>query len=291
VEKHIFKFGSNSAALIIPKKWLDGNGLKFSDTVYVTESESGNLVISPKETAKKRSEKVVTSKTKPLFLSRWVGLHYMYGTGKLRIYSADGLTQAQIEGIEDEINAECPGFEITSQSNKDMEIEDFTDIKEINLDKVISRLKSLINQEFAEIKQGDPKTIARLEKLVNRSYMMGVRYVNITQAKDALVYFGILESLETVSDKLDAISSDFEIPDPHIFAELDAEFELCFPAMKGDSKALEKVAELRESMIKRLLRSRLDRMCVKLLIEIANSISSIAEFGLRVENENALLAT
>ena len=290
MEKHIFKFGSNSAALIIPKKWLDKNGLKFSDTVYVTESESGNLVISPKETAKKESEKVVTSKTKPLFLSRWVGLHYMYGTGKLRVYSADGLTQAQIEGIENEINAECPGFEITSQSGKDMNIEDLTDIKEISLEKVVSRLRSLINQEFAEIGQGDTKTIARLEKLVNRSYMMGVRYVNITQAKDALVYLGVLESLEAISDKLDAISSGFKTQDPHIFEELTTEFELCFPAMKGDSKAIEKVAELRESMIKRLSHSRLDRIYVKLLIEIANSISSIAEFGLRVESSSPLAA-
>jgi phosphate uptake regulator len=286
VEKHIFKFGSNSAALIIPKKWLDRNGLKFSDPVYLTESESGNLVISQKESTEKGFERVVTSKTEPLLLSRLVCLHYMHGTRRLRVYSANGLTQMQIEGIEDEINAECPGFEITSQSGKDVVIEDSTDMRETDPEKVVARLGSLINQEFAEVGQGDTKTIARLEKLVNRSYRMGVRYVNMTQAKDAWVSLAVLESLERISDRICAISSDFKTQDPHIFKELGVGFGLCFSAMKGDGKALEEVAKLRESMIKRLLRSRLDRMCVKLFVDIANSIFSIAEFGLGIEGGN-----
>ncbi len=284
MERHIFKFGSNSVALIVPKRWLDKNGLKPSSTVYVSESESGNLIVSAAETAKREAEKVVTSKTRPSFISRWVGLHYMYGTGRLRVYSADGLTQAQVDGIEAKINVECPGFEITSQSSNDLVMEDLTDIREIDLDRIISRLRSLINQEFVEFISGDQKSVPKIERLVNRFYMLGMRYVNITQAKDALMYFGVLEMLEAISDKLEVVSVGTAIKNKQVFEELRAAFALCPDAMAGDSEALEKVAQMREEIIRKLPHRTKDDTQTKMLREVIDSISSIAEFGLRFED-------
>jgi hypothetical protein len=37
MEKHIFKFGSSSHAIILPKKWLEKNGLKDSN-IFVDEN-------------------------------------------------------------------------------------------------------------------------------------------------------------------------------------------------------------------------------------------------------------
>lgn len=285
MERHIFKFGENSIALILPKKWADKSGLKPSGTVFLSESESGNLIVSPKETAKQEAERVITSRTKPSFAARWVGIHYMYGVGKLRIYSADGLTSAQAEAIGTKVGAECPGFEITSQSNKDIIIEDFTNIREVDIEKILLRLRSLINQEFMELAQGNPKTIPKIEALVNRFYMLGFRYVNITQAKDALMYFGVLNFLEDISDKLDEVSQYFKADGKQVLGELRAGFELSAAAMKGDGKAVEKVAEMRESVSGRLSHSKYDGVHAKILLEVANDISKIAEFGLRSDNE------
>jgi antitoxin component of MazEF toxin-antitoxin module len=285
MERHIFKFGENSIALILPKKWIDKSGLKPSGSVFLSESESGNLIVSPKETAKQEAERVITSKTRPSFAARWVGIHYMYGVGKLRIYSADGLTSAQTEAIGAKVSAECPGFEITSQSNRDIIIEDFTNIREVDIEKILLRLRSLINQEFMEMAQGSPKTIPKIETLVNRFYMLGFRYVNITQAKDALTYFGALNFMEDISDKLEELSKYFKADGKQVFGELRDGFELSAAAMKGDGKAIEKVAELRESMSRKLSNSKYDRVHAKILLDVANDISKIAEFGLRSDKE------
>ncbi len=282
MERRIFKFGGNSVALIIPKKWLDKSGLGPKSSVYLSESESGNLVVSPKETAKREAEKIVSRRTRPAFLSRWVGLHYMYGTGRLRIYSSEGLTRAQVEGIEAKIGAECPGFEVTSQSDKDIIVEDLTNIKEVDLDKILLRLRSLIAQEFVEIARGDVDTIPRTEKIVNRFYMLGVRYVNITQAKDALMYYSVLGYLEAISDRLNEISAYFKAGNGKAYAKLGEEFGLCYAAMKGDSKAIERVAELREEAI--AASGSRDKVYSKLLTEVADSIANIAEFGLKSED-------
>ncbi len=289
MERRVFKFGSNSVALIVPKKWLDKSGLKPSSSVFISETESGNLVVSPTETARQEAERVITSKTKPSFLSRWIGLHYMYGVGRLRVYSADGLTQAQIEGVENKINRECPGFEITSQSGKDIVIEDLTNVKEIDLDKIIGRLRSLINQEFEEMLGGDRRSVGRIEKLVNRFYMLGTRYVNITQAKDALTYFGILEFLEHISDKMEMLAVEFRSDDKEALTELRGQFDLSFSALKGNDKDIEKVAEMRERILRRLSHSRTDKRYARLIREISDDISGVSEFGLRAEGAHGVV--
>jgi hypothetical protein len=285
MEKHIFKFGESSVAMIVPKKWADKNGLKASGTVHVSENELGNLIISAKGSSKMEAEKVVSSRTKPTFIGRWVGLHYQYGVAKLRLYSADGLTHAQTEEVERKINGECPGYEITSQSNKDVIIEDFTNMKEVDIGKIVKRLRSLVNQEFREMLEGDPKTIAKIERLVNRFYMLGMRYVNITQAKDDLKYFGILRSLETISDRLDMLSEIKEARKKAIFEQLGRQFDESFKGLEGDSKAIESLAEGREAVHAQIIRARLDKLSTYLLKDISNNISAIAEYGLKSEGE------
>jgi antitoxin component of MazEF toxin-antitoxin module len=288
MEKHIFKFGNNSSAFILPKKWLDKNGLKPSSEVYVSESESGNLIIAPTGATKKEAEKVVTSRTSPQLLGRWVGLHYMFGTGKLRIYSSDGLGIPQIEAVEDKLRRECPGFEITSQSGKDIIMEDLTDIREIDLEKIMMRIRSLVKQEFYEMSRRETGGTQRLEELVNRFYMLGARYINITQAKDALVHLEVLGSLEEISDRLVVVSSNFRIKDARMFADIGALFDLSDKAMKGDGKAIEQVEADRDAILRRISRSGQDRMYLKLVREVVDKISGIAEYGLRVESDSPL---
>jgi bifunctional DNA-binding transcriptional regulator/antitoxin component of YhaV-PrlF toxin-antitoxin module len=45
VEKHLFKFGSSSLGLIMPKKWVEKRGLKASSVIYLVENEGGDIVI------------------------------------------------------------------------------------------------------------------------------------------------------------------------------------------------------------------------------------------------------
>jgi len=89
MEKHIFKFGEGSMALILPKKWVDKNGLKPSNTIYLSENENGNLIIAANGTEKRDTERITDSSTNPIFVGRWIGLNYMYGTAHIHLYSKE----------------------------------------------------------------------------------------------------------------------------------------------------------------------------------------------------------
>ncbi|MDE1870322.1 MAG: hypothetical protein KGH71_05060 [Candidatus Micrarchaeota archaeon] len=282
MEKHIFKFGTGSLAIIIPKKWADKSGVELEKSVNLYENENGELVISATKSVPREIERIVGQGMRGSLIGRWVGMHYMYGFSKLRLYSKSGFAPEQLDEIDGAIS-ECPGFEITSQSNSDLIIEDFTNIKEIDLDRVMSRLKSLVEQEFMEARSGNYKTIKKIEKLVNRFYMMGVRYVNITQAKDALKYLEGLQQLEYISDRLEIVSLSLKARGADIIGDLESQFRLCFAGFYGDLGAIEKVAELRSKIRMKIRKFRGDRLENYLLEQLSNSISSIAEFGLRTQ--------
>jgi phosphate uptake regulator len=279
MEKHIFKFGENSAAIIIPKKWIDKNGITPASTVFISENETGSLMISTSDTLSLEADRTITPKSSVAVISRWVGLHYMYGTKRLHIHSEEGMTGSQADAIEEKIGTECPGFEITKQSNKDMIVEDLTNIKEIGLEKIIARLHSLVKQEFKEAREGDPKTIPKIERLVNRFYMLGIRYVNTTQPKDAMAYATHLKLIEFISDTFTLLSSIIDMRGMRIFDELSKQFDECSEASEGNEDAIERVLLTRDQVVRQIQRLKLDTIHKYLLTSIADNSSNIAELG------------
>jgi hypothetical protein len=206
----------------------------------------------------------------------------MYGTGKLKLYAKEGINSEQVSDIEAKLNNDCPGYEITKQSSKEMVIEGLNDIKEIDMDKIVSRLRALIEEEFKEAVDQNPKTIKAIEKRVNRFYMMGMRYINIIQPNDYTRHIGILNMLEQISDTMDEMLSNFKIK-PEIFELLHKQFGLCFEGFAGNEKCIEEVAALREAVAKKLENSRMDKLQRYFMMGISNNILNIAEYGLRVE--------
>jgi phosphate uptake regulator len=280
MEKHIFKFGNSSMAIIIPKRWAERHGLHPKSSVSVNEGSAGELVIS-KESQKASEASMAVSNTTPELLGRWVGLHYIYGTGKLHLNSKSGFSWQQLDAVEKKVKDDCPGYEITNQSKDKITIEDLTNMKEVELNKVISRISFMINNEFTEITQGDPKTVMEIEQRVNRFYMLGIRYVNITQPKDYTGYIGVLNMLELISDNLYRIVSDFKIRNKDIFELLSKQFGLCLKGFAGAGGAIEEVSSLRERTKASISRSHIDKLNAHLMIEITNYIANIAEYGLR----------
>ena len=282
MERHIFKFGEGSTALILPKAWVDKSGLKASDAVYLSETESGNLIVTATGTNKKSTEWVTDSKVSPTLLGRRIGLHYMYGTTSLHVYSSDGFTRSQLDVIENTVHGSCSGFEITTQTSKEVVIEDLTNIKEVNLEKVIMRLRSIVGQEFSELENSDTYAIGKMEELVNRFYMLGIRYINITQARDFFRYFGVLEALEGIADGLAFISEEPSARGTPIFEYMHKQFDLAFTGFTGNLKVIEEVTEMRASILKKIPRRKIDKLDTYILRNITDKISDIAEFGLKL---------
>ncbi len=285
MEKHIFKFGESSLAMIVPKKWAEKRGLKPSSEIYASEDENGNLVISSSQMAKREVEKIVNPRMNPDLLARWVGIHYMYGASRIRILSQQGIPHALSDAIEAKVSRECPGFEITGQTNTELVIEDFTNMKEIDLDRIIGRIRSLVDQEIMEISTGNAKTIGKLEKLVNRFYMLGVRYIHITQPNDSIKYFTVLELLENTSDSLESLAPSGLQGAGGVLDGLRKLFSDSFKGLAGDEKAIESIEDQRGAVIKRINRLKADKLQVQSLKGIADNATKIAEFGLKAEKK------
>ncbi len=282
MERHVFKFGETSIAMVLPKPWADKNGLKPSAPVQITETDDGSLMVSSKGKVSKSADMTISREMKPLLVSRWVGMHYIYGVSKLRIYCREGITPSQIDAIEAKISSDCPGFEITGQSNNDINLEDFMDMKEVTLDKLLNRIRSLIGFEFREMIEGEPSAIKKIEKLVNRFYMLGTRYTYMTQPSNELKYLKILEFMEMISDNMEMLAATLDAKQGKIFEELRKQFEASIVALTGDAKAVESAERMREEVRKKISNSRLDRIDSMHLYQITDYISSIAEFGLKV---------
>jgi hypothetical protein len=281
MEKRIFRFGKASNALILPKKWVDKSGLK-DDRLFVTENEKGELVISPIERAAKEYNVRINSKFNPRLVGRWIGNLYLYGLSKVRVTSEDRITEAQLGEIEDEIKAECSGFEITSQSNKDVLIEDFTDLREVSIEKVVTRLRYLVRQQIEEAKNKDVRTVRKIEFLVDRFERLGIRYLNIVEPKDAIRYFKALSVLEGMSDDILIISENFKLSE-RIFDELLKAFDISFHGFEGDLDDIRKVSDIRWKVLGAVKRSVSDKMAAHLVRKIIDGISKISEFGLALK--------
>lgn len=288
MEKRIFKFGESGLAIILPKKWADKSGIGASGIVHVSEDQNASLVISTREIDSSTAESVISQKMDPVVMGRLVGLHYMYGTGKLRLYSKEGFPRTQLVGLQKKIQNDCPGFEITSQSQKDVMIEDYTNLKEIDIHKIVQRLKLLITQEFEEMSAGNLVSIPDLESLVNRFYMMGIRYLHTTQPKGFLKLISVLELLERISDSANIIAAS-KVNDTLIFKALEKQFKLCFAGFDGDDRAIETVAELRVEISKRVNQKKILKVYAYLIEEMANNITAISEFGLMAAQKDGLV--
>jgi hypothetical protein len=277
MEKRIFKFGKTSYAFILPKKWVDKSGIK--ERMFVSENEKGELVISPQERSLKEYQIKISSKFNPRLVGRWIGNVYLYGISKVKVTSDDRITEAQLREIEEEVKAECSGFEITSQSNKEVYIEDFTDLKEVSIEKVVTRLRYLVRQQIEEAKNKDVKTVRKIESLVDRFERLGIRYLNIVEPKDTLKYFKVLSVLEGMSDDILTISENFKLSD-RFFDEFLKAFDISFQGLAGNLEDIRKVSDIRWKVYGMAKRNLPDKMIAHLVRKIIDSISRISEFGL-----------
>ncbi len=282
MERNLFRFGESSLALVVPKKWTEKNSLKPSSTLYISENESCELVLASKGIRNAEKEIVVSNDMTSGMVSRWIELHYLHGTSKLVVNFHDNMSSRAVKEIESRISQNCPGFVATEQSGKHMVIEDLMGTSEQSLDKIIGRLRSLIQFEFREVLEGDPRNIEGIEELVNKFYMIGTRYVFVTQPKDQLVYFRLLERIEQISDNMNDISIECKTKHKKIFAELSEMLYVGFAGFGGDMKAVGRAASIRKAIKERVAKTKMDKFDAFCLTDTANHMANIAEFGLRV---------
>lgn len=290
MEKHIFRFGNSSMGIIVPKKWIGKRGLSAESIVYVSENNKGDLVISAQQRSDRIASETMSRNDYPERIVRFVEVYYMSGVRKLVLNSKDGFTSEQLEALQKKINNECPGFEIVEQISNRINIEDFTNFNDVDLDRILTRLNALVKQEFAELLAGNSGTIDRLEELVDRFYMLGIRYVNIVQPSDVIKYYRAIQLMEMIADNLASLAASHAGPQyMKLMEKLESEFNLALTGFGGDERAIAGAEALRRELRAEIAAMKMDGLKKKLLKEIATFASQIAEFGLLKEKEAPVL--
>lgn len=290
MQKNIFKFGNSSLALVVPKKWTEKNGIKAGSSVTVGEDNKGSLVLSTGGAAELEGSKTVDKSTDPYFIWKWVGLYYRFGINKLEIISRDGFSPKQIEAVKDQIEQYSPGFEIMSQTNKQIIIEDLTKQKDMDLDKMVSRMRSLVIESFREITSNEFDSMPSTEALLNRFYQLCLRYINIVQPKNMLKYFRVVESMEEIGDLLLKMATKEGCGSKAInalLARAQEAFLLSDKALAGDENSLTSIYNT-EKEIQSNKRKTETAECYELVQEVMKYIAYIAEFGLAAEKEKVV---
>jgi phosphate uptake regulator len=284
MQKRIFKFGAGSWAIVVPKPWVDKNKLDGKAQVDVHEDEYGNVVISANAIGPSESEVLIGKSVDAEALGRWVVIFYRQGVKRLKVYSREGGATKQFEAVEEFVDRLCPGFEVSDRSAKVIEFEDLNDMREISTDKLLHRLRSLIAEELEEIGRQDSSEIGKLEGLVNRFFSLGIRYINITQGRDATKNFKIFQLLETVSDQLYLLSKQAGASKNRpIFDQLKGDLQLCFEGLVGDHNAIEKCVKTKDLIIKSAAKTKgVTSLEYYLIGEVAKNIMKVSELGLPV---------
>lgn len=287
MEKNIFKFGSSSLALIIPKRWTTKHGLKPGSSITVSEDSAGNLILSTRHSAEIKVTKVVDSSTNPYFIWRWIGLYYRFGVRRIDVVSKDNFTPEQVAALKEQIELYSPGFEIMGQTANIITIEDLTEQNEIDLNKMMGRMHSLIDESFRELISGEYEKIEDTEALLNRFYQLCLRYINVVQPTNMLKYFRVTESMEEIGDLLLKLSKTGcgKNKAVNLFLVRAREmFGLSDKAFEGDEGAIKQIYKFVNELSGRRKESK-DRECWDLISEIGKYTNYIAEFGLTVEGK------
>ncbi|MDE1855027.1 MAG: AbrB/MazE/SpoVT family DNA-binding domain-containing protein [Candidatus Micrarchaeota archaeon] len=312
MEKKLFKFGRSSYAIVLPKSWVSKSGLSKSGQVFMNEDENGNIVLGTKRTGTTEFEEVVSKETYT-FLWRLIGFHYMYGTTRLRVYSKDGFTSRQIGAVEDNVRRYYMGYEITSQSANDLVIEDVMNIKDMSMDKILAKISFLVKEEFKDLLGGNygksmmlPKkeiltdelfarqsaragkikaggkytTIDSMEELVNRFYLLGIRYLNIVKPGNTYLYLRPLQLMEDSGDQISRLST-MNVEKAHaVIGDIATLFNDSVEAMTGKREKIDAVFQLTEAIMKKMEKLKEERHLYEVLYDLTWDIAVIAEAGL-----------
>lgn len=279
MEKKPFKFGKGSFALILPKKWAERRRITYDSKLILDETDNGSLVISTNSVHRPQAEEII-DKLSDNELSRHIGFHYMYGTSTLRLYSKRSLSQKRIDFTQNWVKHNCIGFEVVSQAPMEIVIEDISSANEMTIEKILTRMRYIAGEAFANATSGSNQALANCEQLINRFYLFGVRALNATMPKNYYAYMRVLQLIEQVCDDLFLNSRTSKKVPVETIKKVKAQFEMSMEALSGEESAINRAIGLGEPMLEKIDAKKPATYSDMLFRDMVQSTIAIAETGI-----------
>ena len=160
--RKLVKWGSSNTLIVsLPRKWTKRNSLTDRNEVHMSETPTGNLIISP-QSPKEQNDSCITINaekyTSPLAISQVLLTKYLDGYGSIIITKGHGFSPGEIGNITD-ISGRLLGFEITKKTPTEIILKDIMSIQETHIPlliKILSRQTNELYSTFLEILQDGP---------------------------------------------------------------------------------------------------------------------------------------
>ncbi len=268
--RKLVKAGPASHTISLPKNWLEQNGLKTGDSLYVEEKSDSLIIKSESNIAPVVEHECTISleNKSDASVQRELASAYVNNNRTIRFSGKSAESRLPV------IRAMLQGFvalEITEQTPLVLVVRDLLDLQEISVEKTMRRMEMMVRTMLAECCSSDVQEQLRVkDEEVNKLYFLLIRLVrsvlsmpsigesfSLTIAKAAQLWF-LVTYVEDLGDYAQAVHFSFArlakeraktVKD--IVSQLKSVFEQAMTAYwKKDKSGADSVLQMRESLLK-----------------------------------------
>jgi phosphate uptake regulator len=160
--RRLIRFGSSSHVVSIPKSWVNENGLKKGDLIFIERNGNGELILLPHDKRKERGKKEISidiSSKENECIEREIVAAYVQGCDNIMLTGKDIRNKMEdIRGIFKKLSKNLMGLEILEKSADKIVISNLFDAQAISVGSIISRadvnLRNMFEELLAGLEQG-----------------------------------------------------------------------------------------------------------------------------------------
>jgi len=175
--RKLVKAGQASHTVSLPRKWLLKNNLKKGDTVYITETDSNDLILRTKQQEDVQEKKEITIEVDSKELGtvqRQITSAYVNNYNTIHLI---GNSIAENAKHYRKIIHDFVALEISEQTSKKITAKDLLNLNEISVDKTINRMDMIVRTMIEDLGQSTEKkelheSISFRDYDVNRLYFL-----------------------------------------------------------------------------------------------------------------------
>lgn len=233
--------GKSTYIISLPKKWVEGLGLKAGSQLIISKKDNQTLLITPKDVIKslkpKGSIMTISGKDNVDKIIRKIVSLYLVGYTIIKIRTRDEpLSPLQRNKIKDFLRKKLIGAEVLSEDSRELEIRILIGHPELSLENALRRACNIIISMYDDILEAVMSLnkdlvneIISVDDEVDRLYLYIIRQLKaavedekilevsgLTSPRDCLGYRVIVKFVERTADHLVKIAENILLLEPPI---------------------------------------------------------------------------
>jgi phosphate uptake regulator len=280
--RKLVKTGAETYTLSLPKEWVKKNNLNKGDLLFLHQNKS-SIEIRPAEGREEKEEKEITIQIDGRDIST---LRRETISAYINNFTKFSFVGEKLNEKLDDIRKILHNFlalEIIEHTDKRLVVKDYLDLKEFSLDNIIRRMDMLVRSIIIDSKNSFEKKGVH-ENLKLRDYEVDKLFFLLSRLvrsrdispKEAIAYFWIAKTLESISDDIKEIAEEFEdTKDKSIVAkyeDVESYYKEAIKAyMKNDKQLADRLISQRGRLIDELEKIKEKGIAARLKNVVANS--------------------